>query len=101
MGRFVGKQISDWGNYVHIKINAPELLIKEIKKLKNKGKDKEIFISSVTDPYQGIEAKYKLTRQCLEILAEYQIHLLMDMVIFHKEFQERPSKGNMAKIVKN
>ncbi|PJC33681.1 radical SAM protein [Candidatus Roizmanbacteria bacterium CG_4_9_14_0_2_um_filter_36_12] len=71
MGRFIDKTIYDWGGYVYAKINAPELLKKEIKKLKNNGKGKEIFFSSVTDPYQGVEAKYKLTRQCLEILADY------------------------------
>lgn len=74
MGRFVGgKKISDWGNYVFAKVNAPELLTKEIKnKLKNKGKGKEVFMSSVTDPYQGLEAKYKITRQCLKILANFE-----------------------------
>lgn len=72
MGRFIGgKTIGDWGNYVYAKVNAPELLKADLKKLKNKGQGKEIFISSVTDPYQGVEAKYKLTRQCLEILAGY------------------------------
>ena len=71
MGRFVGKKISDWGNYVFAKINAPKLLAEEIKKLKNKGRGKTIWLSSVTDPYQGLEVKYKLTRRCLEILADY------------------------------
>jgi DNA repair photolyase len=72
MGRFLkDKTIQDWGNYVHVKVNAPELLEKRMKKLKDKGKGKEIFFSSVTDPYQGAEAKYKLTRQCLKILADY------------------------------
>ena len=72
MGRFLkDKSISDWGNYVYAKVNAPELLRKEIKRLKEKGVGKEIFLSSVTDPYQGVEAKYQLTRQCLEILGEY------------------------------
>lgn len=71
MGRFVGKKINDWGEYVYAKVNAPQLLKKEVIKLKNKGVNKEILISSVTDPYQGIEAKYKLTRQCLKILADY------------------------------
>lgn len=71
MGRFVGKKVQDWGSYVYAKVNAPDLLRKDLQKLENKGEGKEIFISSVTDPYQGIEAKYKLTRQCLEILADY------------------------------
>lgn len=71
MGRFVDKTIYDWGEYVYAKVNAPQLLIKEIKKLKNYGLGKEIFFSSVTDPYQGMEAKYKLTRQCLKVLADY------------------------------
>ena len=72
MGRFVGKQITDWGDYVYAKVNAPALLIKDIKRLKNKGAGKEIFISSVTDPYQGLEVKYKLTRRCLEVLADFR-----------------------------
>lgn len=71
MGRFVGKNISDWGNYVFVKINAPELLDEEIKKLPNKGAGVVIWFSSVTDPYQGLEAKYELTRKCLQVLAKY------------------------------
>lgn len=71
MGRFVGKSTNDWGGYVYVKINAPALLEKDLRKLKNKGKGKSILFSSVTDPYQGLEAKYKLTRKCLEVLVNY------------------------------
>ena len=72
MGRFVGKKVADWGEYVYPKINAPELLKQEIeRKLPDKGKGKEVFFSSVTDPYQGLEAKYRLTRRCLEVLADW------------------------------
>lgn len=72
MGRFVGKTVADWGDYVYAKMNAPELLLAELpKKLKNKGKGKELFFSSVTDPYQGMEAKYRLTRACLEELIAF------------------------------
>lgn len=71
MGRFVGKSIYDWGDYVYAKVNAPELLKKEVVKLKDKGKGKEIFFSSVTDPYQGDEGRYRLTRQCLQILSDF------------------------------
>ena len=71
MGRFVGKKVSDWGEYVYAKVNAPQLLANEIRKLPNKGKGKAVWFSSVTDPYQGMEAKYQLTRKCLRVLADY------------------------------
>ncbi len=73
MGRFLkGVDIKDWGNYVYAKVNLPEVLKTELKsKLKNKGRGLEVFLSSVTDCYQGAEAKYKLTRQSLEILADF------------------------------
>ncbi|MEK9179444.1 MAG: radical SAM protein [Patescibacteria group bacterium] len=70
MGRMVGKKTEDWGNFVFAKINAPELLKSEILKLKNNGRGKVIWFSSVTDPYQGMEAKYQLTRKCLQVLVD-------------------------------
>ena len=63
MKRFTGHK-EKWGEFVDVKINAPELLEKEIK-TKKKGK---VWISGVCDPYQPIEKKYKLTRKCLEVL---------------------------------
>jgi len=56
-----------WGEFVDVKINAPEVLLKEITK-KKKG---TIYISPLTDAYQPIEAKYRITRKILEILARY------------------------------
>jgi len=64
----------EWGTYLNVKINAPQLLKKELQKLERKFGKKDfgfIFFSSVTDPYVGMEAKYKLTRQCLQILADF------------------------------
>lgn len=66
MGRFVNEAIENWGNYVYVKTNAVELFEKEIDSLPRKA---GVFLSSVTDPYQGVEAKYRLTRGILEILA--------------------------------
>ncbi len=66
MKRFTGHK-EPWGEFVDIKINAAELLAKEIKK-KKKGM---VWVSGVTDPYQPLEKKYELTRQCLEILVEH------------------------------
>lgn len=56
-----------WGDFVDIKINATELLKKEI----TKKKQGTVWVSGVTDPYQPLEKKYELTRQCLEILVKH------------------------------
>jgi DNA repair photolyase len=63
MKRFTGHR-ERWGDFVDIKINAPEVLAKEIMK-KRVGR---VWVSGVCDPYQTVEKKYKLTRMCLEIL---------------------------------
>jgi DNA repair photolyase len=65
MKRFTGHK-EPWGDFIDVKINAPELLQKEIKK-KKKG---DVWISGVCDPYQPLEKKYELTRKCLEILVQ-------------------------------
>jgi DNA repair photolyase len=57
-----------WGNWIEVKINAPQLIQKE--RLKVFGS--RIFFGSATDPYQYIELKYRLTRRCLEDLLKYQ-----------------------------
>ncbi|MBL7169601.1 MAG: radical SAM protein [Candidatus Aenigmarchaeota archaeon] len=66
MKRFTGHK-EEWGKFVDVKVNCPEKLEKEIKRAK-KGR---IFFSSVCDPYQPLEKKYKLTRRVLEILSNY------------------------------
>ena len=53
-----------WGRYVDVKVNAPEVLSKELRGLR---KD-QVFLSSASDPYQPIEARYRVTRRCLEVL---------------------------------
>ena len=64
MKRFTGHK-EPWGQFVDVKLNAPDLLKREI----TRKKIGRVWISGVCDPYQPLEAKYKLTRQCLEILA--------------------------------
>ncbi len=65
MKRFTGHR-EPWGAFVDVKINAPELLAREVKK-KKKGR---VWISGVCDAYQYLEKKYCVTRRCLEILVE-------------------------------
>ena len=63
MKRFTGHR-EPWGEFVDVKINASEVLAKEIKR-KPIGR---VWVSGVCDPYQSAEKKYRLTRKCLEIL---------------------------------
>jgi DNA repair photolyase len=67
MKRFTG-HIEPWGSFADVKINAPEILRRQLKRAK-RGK---VMLSSVTDPYQPVEAKYRIARKCLEVLALYQ-----------------------------
>ncbi|MCX6726640.1 MAG: radical SAM protein, partial [Candidatus Shapirobacteria bacterium] len=55
----------EWGSFLDVKLNAPELLTKELKNISG-----TIFFSSVTDPYVGLEVKYQLTRKCLQVLVD-------------------------------
>lgn len=66
--RFAGRP---WGEWVKAKINAPDLLRQELEKARRKGTfgSLRIFMSTATDPYQGAEARLKLTRGILEAFA--------------------------------
>ena len=65
MKRYSGHREA-WGEYVDVKVNAAEILQKEIKHKK----PGDVWISGVCDPYQPLEIKYELTRRCLQILIE-------------------------------
>ena len=58
----------DFETKILVKEDAPELLRKEL--AARSWKPQTIAISGVTDAYQPIERKLKLTRRCLEVLAE-------------------------------
>lgn len=66
MKRFSGHK-EPWGQFVDVKINAPDLLREEVKR-KPTGR---VWISGVCDPYQPIERKYELTKMCVEILIQH------------------------------
>lgn len=57
-----------WGAFVEVKINLPEILRAELRRKKRPGR---ALLASVCDPYQPVEGKYRLSRQCLEILGEF------------------------------
>jgi DNA repair photolyase len=76
MKRFMNES-SEWGQFCYPKINAVELVTKEIQKIPERS---SIMFSSVTDAYNPLERKYELTKKTLEILANYN----MDVSILTK-----------------
>ena len=56
-----------WGTFVDVKVNAPEVLDRELRK----AEPKVVFLSSASDSYQPVEARYKITRRCLEVLLKH------------------------------
>jgi DNA repair photolyase len=65
MKRYTG-HTEPWGEFVDAKVNAPLLLAKQL----SRAERGSVILSSVTDPYQPVEAKYKLTRSCLIALSD-------------------------------
>ena len=78
----------NWGDFCYVKINCPELLKKELEK----NKPGHIWLSSVTDPYNFIESKYKLTRKILEIIFnshyknKFTIEILTKSCLVERDF---------------
>jgi DNA repair photolyase len=73
-----------WGEFVDIKVNAAAVLSKEVKK-KQPG---EVFVSSVCDGWQPVEAKYRLTRECIKILLEngFKVIVLTKNTLAQRDF---------------
>ncbi len=60
----------DFESRIMVKMDAPQLLEAEL--ASPKWKPQVIMMSGVTDPYQPVEQKLKLTRRCLEVLARFR-----------------------------
>ena len=88
MKRFTGHD-EPWGSFVDVKVNAAEALKKQLRRAKSGN----VILSSVTDAYQPAEARYRITRRCLEELQGSALSVsiltksplvLRDMDIFKK-----------------
>ena len=64
----------NWGRWVTVKANAEQLLRAAGRKCKLRNKN--VYMSTVTDPYQPIERKLRLTRACLEAMLDFPPRLL-------------------------
>ena len=82
-----------WGSFVDVKVNAPQVLAKEARR-KRVGR---VFVSSVCDGWQPSEARYRLTRQCLEILLHYgyAVTILTKSTLVSRDFDLLASKDEV------
>lgn len=62
------KHQEEWGSFVDARVNIAEVLERQMKS--PKWQLQQIYIGTVTDPYQPAEAKYKLMRKILEVLID-------------------------------
>ncbi|MBD2868681.1 SPL family radical SAM protein [Paenibacillus arenilitoris] len=60
---------AEWGTWVDVKREAADVLRKQLRSAKKKGKV-TIFMSSSTDPYQPAEYKERVTRSLLEAMID-------------------------------
>ena len=62
----------EWGSWIIAKTNLPEVLRRELELLAHRGKLERaaVFMSSATDPYQGVERRLGITRAALAVMAE-------------------------------
>ena len=60
----------DFESKIMVKTNAPELLRAELES--PRWQPQVLVMSGVTDPYQPVEKKLRITRGCLEVLAKFR-----------------------------
>ncbi|MGH7342852.1 MAG: radical SAM protein, partial [Candidatus Rokuibacteriota bacterium] len=70
MGRFVDEPVARWGEYVYAKVNAPAVVRAELRRWSPRKRRSSVLLSSVTDPYHGIEERYRLSRDILSAFVE-------------------------------
>ncbi|MDI3257967.1 MAG: radical SAM protein [Kyrpidia sp.] len=79
---YLGMQADDtFQNHIFVKENAAEALESQLARAFRRGGQEAlekwglVAVGTATDPYQPIEARMKLTRECLKVLAKYRIPL--------------------------
>jgi DNA repair photolyase len=63
-----------WGAFVDVKVNAVEALKRQLRR----AEPGSVFISSACDGWQPVEAQWRLTQRCCELLLErgFRLHVL-------------------------
>ena len=66
-----GEPAVKWGEVVYVKVNLIEVLSSEVKGLRRG----IVGLSTITDPYQPIESRYRLSRRALSLLCGSGFHV--------------------------
>jgi DNA repair photolyase len=64
--RLEGRAAAPWGSWVDVRVDAPEVLARELVSLPARPIK---LCPIVSDPYHAIEKRYRVTRRCLDVLA--------------------------------
>jgi DNA repair photolyase len=86
MTRFTTHQ-EKWGEFLDVKVNFPEVLAKQLHSRRKRVEGKAL-LGTVTDAYQPVEARYKITQASLQVLAEYQhleVHILTKSALVQRD----------------
>ncbi|MFC2138285.1 radical SAM protein [Bacteroidota bacterium] len=104
-GRAEGYYVEgNFGEEVEIKINAPEILDKELNPANKRKPLKKGFIilgGGVCDSYQPIEAKVKLTQNVLRIIKKYNypVHILTKSTLVKRDIELIKSINEQTKVI--
>jgi DNA repair photolyase len=71
--RVISRKKEPWGEYVDVRINAPEALEKELLTKK----PKVVLLGLTTECFQPVERKYEITKKVLEILNNHKVHYVI------------------------
>jgi DNA repair photolyase len=68
-----------WGEFVDVKVNAVEVLKRQLRR----ARPGSVFVSSACDGWQPVEARWRLTRRCCQLLLEhgFELHVLTKSVL--------------------
>jgi len=73
-----------WGRFVDVKINAPEILARQVRRLPAGS----VFTCSACDGWQPVEAGYRRTRECCRLLLEagFRLNILTKSGLVRRDF---------------
>lgn len=96
--------VGEFGNEVTVKVNAPDILKRELDpKRKRKPLERGFILvgGGVGDSYQPVERKYKLTRKTLEIIYDYgfPVHMLTKSNLIKRDIDILKKINNQNKAI--